>query len=93
MTGIQDNQNIFVIPGGKNFEKYIVIDKYKDKSIQMIISITEENDEKKAILEKQWANEENPLEKILEEISKKSNKTKYAKPIAKTLINFPDEKY
>jgi hypothetical protein len=44
-------------------------------------------------LEEQWAKEENPLEKILEEISKKSNKTKYAKPIAKTLTDFPDEKY
>jgi len=84
-----DNPNVFVIPNGKNFEKYIVTAGYKDVLIEMIISVKSQNARHRTALKREWKNEPDPLAKIFNEIS--GNKTKYAEPLAKAITRMDNE--
>ncbi|MGB7533169.1 MAG: AAA family ATPase [Halobacteriota archaeon] len=86
---LTNSPGLFVIPGGKNFEKYITTDEYKDILINMIISVCSKNDHHKEALKKEWAGKDNPLEDICEELS--NNKTKYGKPIAEAITGMAQE--
>ncbi|MCD6395396.1 MAG: DUF2813 domain-containing protein, partial [Planctomycetes bacterium] len=78
-----DSPRVFIIPDEKNFEEYIIIDEYKDVLVDRIISVRSKNDHHKEMLKKEWADKDNPLEDIYEELS--NNKTKYGKPIAEAI--------
>ena len=80
---------VFIIPDGKNFEKYISSDEYKDVLIDMIISDRSENCHHKQVLKEKWTNNANPLDAISEELSKA--KTKYGKAIAEAIAGMDNE--
>jgi putative ATP-dependent endonuclease of OLD family len=84
-----DSPRVFIIPGGKNFEKYITTDEYKDILINMIIAERSKNDHHKKALNKEWANGNNPLEDVYEELSE--YKTKYGKPLAEAITGMAQE--
>lgn len=85
----EDNQNIFIIPDGKDFEGYLCSNDYQETLIKSIIQLNCKNDKHKKILEKEWAGKENKLDAIEKELSK--HKTKYATPIAEAIAQLPDD--
>jgi len=86
---LTNSPRVFILPDGKNFEKYITTDEYKDILINMIISVGSKNDHHKEALKKEWAGKDNHLEAICKELS--NNKTKYGKPIAEAIIGMTQE--
>jgi putative ATP-dependent endonuclease of OLD family len=85
----KDSPRVFIIPDGKNFEKYITTDEYKDVLINMIITDCSKNDHHKEALNKEWVNKDNSLEDVYEELSK--YKTKYGKPLAEAITGMAQE--
>ena len=85
----KDSPRVFIIPDGKNFEKYITTDEYKDVLINMIIADCSKNAHHKEALNKKWANKDNSLEDVYEELSE--YKTKYGKPLAEAITGMNQE--
>lgn len=83
------SRRLFIIPDGKNFEKYISINEYKDVLVDMIINECSRNGQHKEALKKDWASKQNPLDDIYSILS--GNKTKYARLIAEAIISTPRE--
>ncbi len=83
--------NIFIIPDGHNFERYVVTEEYKDVLIAVIISVKAQNQNHEEALRQEWHKKQDPLNEILQEISKDRNKIIYATPIATAFTELDDE--
>lgn len=84
-----DTTRCIKIPDGKNFEKYIANNTYKDVLINMIIDASADNEHHREALWKEWQLKSNPLEAIAVEL--KRDKTKYGKLIAEAITSMPHE--
>ena len=90
---VEDNDNIFVIPGGKNFEGHLACDDYEDLLVDTIvneISIkTAMNEQSKVALKDKWNEKPDKLSAIQQEL--KNGKSQYAKPVAEAISGLKDE--
>lgn len=77
------------LPEGKNFEKYIVNDRYKDVLIDMIVEVNAKNEGHKRALQKDWQNKSDPINAIILELE--NGKTRYGRSIAKAITNIPEQ--
>ncbi len=84
-----NSPRLFFIPDGKNFEKYISINEYKNVLVNMIINECSMNDQHKEALKSEWASRLNPLDAICSILTE--NKTKYGKPIAEAITSISQE--
>lgn len=82
--------NVFIIPDGKNYEKYIATKEYKDVLIEVIISQKGKNKEHKKSLEIKWKSAS--LGDISNELEKGNGKRTYAEPVAEAIINVEDKR-
>jgi putative ATP-dependent endonuclease of the OLD family len=82
-----DIPRLIKIPDGKNFEKYIASEEYRDVLINMIIESKAKNEHHKKALEKEWQSK--TIDDIVSEL--RSDKTKYGKLMALAITNMPKE--
>lgn len=82
------NDNVLVIPGGKDLEAYLIQPVYEAVLVEMIIKENSRKPQHEAALRHQWANESNKLAKIEQELS--ANKTRYALPLALAITSMTD---
>ena len=82
---IPNNPRVIVMPGGKDFEAYLVNDASKDLLIEAIIKHETKSPQHEQVLKQQWSTKSQPdqLAKILDTL--KANKTQYGSRIGKIL--------
>ena len=85
----EDNDNIFVIPNGNNFEGYISSADYESVLIDVVVDATARNDKHKAALKKQWFERIDKLEALAQEL--RSSKAQYARLVAEAISNLEDD--
>jgi putative ATP-dependent endonuclease of OLD family len=82
---IPDNSRVLVLPGGKNFEQYIVTPETKDALINIILDRRAANAQHLAALRKEWATK-SPTDQIAEILAElEKNKTQYGAVVGKML--------
>lgn len=85
----EDNQNVFIIPDGRDFEGLLSSEDYQDIITKVIIQVNRANKAHQQVLEKKWEDEGDKLAAIETELSK--YKTKYAAPVAEAIVNLDDD--
>lgn len=89
----EDNDNIVVLPDGKNFEGYIVTTDYQDVLIDVIIkeiaNRKEMNEQSRNALRKKWLLKPDKIAAIKQELS--GGKAQYARTIADAIAGLEDE--
>lgn len=82
------NDRVIVIPGGKDFEEYLVAPDYKNCFIDMVVQFKTQGPKEREELKKKW--EAKGLTDLLGEIS--SHKTQYGPLIAKAITGLTNDK-
>jgi putative ATP-dependent endonuclease of OLD family len=85
------SKNIFVIPEGKNYERYLACEIYKDIIIDFVITMQAKDVQQKQYVEKEWEKHSDPLEEALKIMCK--NKTEYARPLAEAIVEKSTEEF
>ena len=89
----EDNDNIFVIPGGRDFEGHLARDDYEDLLVDMIVNEISRkkamNEQSRQALKKKWNEKPDKLDAIKQEL--KCGKSQYAQPVAEAISSLEDE--
>jgi putative ATP-dependent endonuclease of the OLD family len=84
-AAIPNNPRVIVLPGGKNFETYIVTEASKDALIAAMIERRARNAQHRAALQKEWA-AKSPADQIKDILAEmQTNKTPYGSFVGKVL--------
>jgi putative ATP-dependent endonuclease of OLD family len=86
--------NLITIPNGHNIERCLTsTDKYKEELIRTFVSFNALSDEHRVALEEKWAKMNNVMQEIYEELTRTSNKAKYARLWAGEICRMREETF
>lgn len=83
------NARVTVLPGGTNFETYLVTPQYSACILEELIVCEAKNDLHKAAIRAEWSAKSDPVFDLLSEVRK--NKSRSGAVIAKAISGLPDE--